>query len=62
MTQQSSPVHIALCKALLEMLRSRNLTPEDAQWVEQFALRTIAEFNLLKSQSDKETPEKPIAV
>jgi hypothetical protein len=29
--------------------------------LEQFAVRTIAEFNLLKSEAKKDAPEEPIA-
>jgi hypothetical protein len=43
------------------MLQAPDLTPEDAQFLEQYALRVIAEFNLLKSNPKEDVPDKPIA-
>ncbi len=39
--------------ALLDMLKWPDLTAEERRWLQQFALRTIAEFNLLKSKRGK---------
>ena len=58
MTQPSSQVQRALSVALLNVLHSPGLSPEDAEWIQQFALRTITEFNLAKTK--KEEPEKPV--
>jgi hypothetical protein len=59
MTQPSSKVQQALSAALLKMLQSDDLSAEDAEWVQQFALRTIMEFNL--THKDGEAPEQPMA-
>lgn len=59
MTTPSSKVQQALSGALLHMLQSSDLSPEDAEWVQQFAVRTIAEFNFV--QDKKEAADEPIA-
>jgi len=61
MTEPSYKVQQALCMALLNMLKSPDLTPEEGEWVQQFALRTIAEYNLLKSKKSKGNPEHTVA-
>lgn len=61
MAQPSKTVQRALSAALLELLQSPELTPEDSQWLRHFAMRTIAEFNLTKPKDDGDTAEKPIA-
>jgi hypothetical protein len=58
MNKPSTTVQRGLSGALLELLRSPDLSPEDVKWVQQFALRTIAEFSVMKSQeNEKEAPE-----
>lgn len=59
MAAPSYVVQRVLAATLLEMLRSGELSPEDAEWVRQFAVRLIAEFNLAKSR--RENPEEPLA-
>ena len=34
------------------------MTPEEKQWVKQFALRIIAEFNLLRSMPKEDSPDE----
>jgi hypothetical protein len=59
MMHRSSTVQQALFLALLRMLQSPDLSPEDTVWVQQFAIRMIMEFNL--AHDNKEAPERPIA-
>lgn len=67
MPQPSSKIQLTLAATLLSMLRSPDLTPEDAEWLQQFALRTISEFNLrkedqnLRNEDKKEAPEELLA-
>jgi hypothetical protein len=57
MTQPSSKVQQALSNALLRTLRSPDLSHEDSEWIQQFAIRTITEFNL--AHEENEAPEQP---
>jgi hypothetical protein len=59
MTQPSSKVQQTLSATLLQMLQQPDLSPEDAEWLQQFALRTITEFSLDRDK-DK-APGQPIA-
>jgi hypothetical protein len=52
MTQPSSTIQQVLAATLLDMLRSPDLAREDAEWLRQFAFRTIAEFNSVKSEDE----------
>ena len=49
----SSKVQEVLAIALFALSRSPNLSPEDAEWVRQYALRTITEFRISKSQKEE---------
>ena len=57
MTQPSSKVQQALCSAMLRLLKSPDLTPEDAEWLQRFAMRTLSEFSILKPTDKKDAPE-----
>lgn len=59
MTQRSSKVQQALSGALLHILQSPNLSPEDAKWIQKFGLGMITEFNLVAIE--KEAPGRTIA-
>lgn len=61
MTKPPSHVQRVLCKALLDMLKWPDLTPEEAQWVQQFAVRFIAQFNLMKSIPKEEPIDETAA-
>ena len=62
MTKPSSKVQEVLATALSRVVKSPKLSPEDVQWVKQFALRTIAEFSVVKSQKDEtDARERTIA-
>jgi hypothetical protein len=52
MTQPPSKVQQALSIALLRMLQSPNLSPDDAAWILQFALRMITEFSLAHGKNE----------
>lgn len=60
MTLPSSKVQQALSVTLLRMPHSPDLSREDAERVQQFALRMIAELNLTKAENL--APEEPVAI
>lgn len=51
MTRPSSKVQEQLCKALLEMLKSSDLSHEDKEWVRQYASLVIADYASLKANT-----------
>lgn len=42
--------------ALLQILRQPELSAEDAEWVEQFAVRTITQFSMVRDDRKLEEP------
>lgn len=60
MRSPSSKIQQGLAKALFDMLRSPDLTPEDAEWLREFATRTIAEFTVATSKR-ADSEDDPVA-
>ena len=62
MTKPSSKVQEVLAIALRQVIKSPDLSSEDVEWVQQFAIRAIAEFSVLKAPKDEtDDPERPMA-
>ena len=61
MAKSSLEIQQALAAALLDMLRSPDLAREDAEWIQQFAMRIISEFSLVKSEDERDDPAQSVA-
>jgi hypothetical protein len=58
MKKPSSNVEEALRTALLNVSKSPDLSEAEVDWVNQFAMRLMAEYSVLKAEADREVAVK----
>ena len=61
MAQPSSRIQETLLVALRKVQNSTDVTAEEAEWVRHYAARLIAEFSVIKAETDPSKPSESVA-